>query len=214
MSAELRAEIARQLLQIKAIKLRPSNPFTWASGLKSPIYCDNRTILSYPSTRKLVKDVFMQVAESYKPFNAIAGVATAGIPHGAILADALNLPFVYVRSKPKGHGMENLIEGHLRGNESVLMIEDLISTGGSCLKAARAIESRGCRIAGILAVFGYGLKKADDAFAEEDVQWETLTNYDQLLEEALAFNYITEEEATTLRAWKADPEGWSNSVTA
>ncbi len=198
----MEAEIAQQLLQIKAIKLSPQNPYTWASGIKSPIYCDNRKTLSYPSTRKIIKASFVEKSKEFKPFNMIAGVATAGIPHGALLADALELPFVYVRSKAKGHGLQNMIEGELRGNERVLVIEDLISTGGSCLKAVQCLEDRGCSIAGVMAIFTYGFQKAIDAFAEDDIRFTTLSNYDALLKRALDIDYINEEDLKMLQEWR------------
>ncbi|MEM6726643.1 MAG: orotate phosphoribosyltransferase, partial [Bacteroidota bacterium] len=144
---DIAAEVAQKLLQIKAIKLNPDQPFTWASGIQSPIYCDNRKTLSYPSIRKFLASCFAEKAKAFGTVNCIAGVATAGIAHGLLLAEALNLPFIYVRSKAKGHGMQNLIEGDVRGNERVLVVEDLISTGGSCIKAVEALEDYGCSVA-------------------------------------------------------------------
>ncbi len=199
----MEAAVAQQLLQIKAIKLSPQNPFTWASGIKSPIYCDNRKVLSYPTARKFIKECFVEKSKSFGFFNMVAGVATAGIAHGALLADALGLPFVYVRSKAKGHGMQNLIEGELRGNERVLVVEDLISTGGSSLKAVQALEDYGCSIAGVVAIFSYGFEKAKTAFEEEDCKLETLSNYDTLLQEALSIGYINETDLAMLENWRA-----------
>lgn len=203
------SEVAKNLLQIKAIKLSPQNPFTWASGLKSPIYCDNRVLLSYPTIRKQIKTYLVEKSSEFKPFNMVAGVATAGIAHGALLADALDLPFVYVRSKAKGHGRQNQIEGDLRGNERVLVVEDLISTGGSCLQAVEVLETVGCPIAGALAIFSYGFDKAKNAFSEADCTYATLSNYDALLDEALACSYINESDLATLQAWRKDPQAWS-----
>jgi len=198
----METEVAQLLLQIKAIKLNPQNRYTWASGIKSPIYCDNRKTLSYPSVRRQIKEYLVEKSADFKPFNTIAGVATAGIPHGALLADALNLPFVYVRSKAKGHGMQNLIEGELRGNERILLVEDLISTGGSSLKAARVLENFGCSIAGVLAIFTYGFQQSIDAFAEEDIRLETLSNYDALLKQACTIEYIKESDVEMLQEWR------------
>ncbi len=202
MSEHLEADIARKLLQIKAIKLSPQNPFTWASGISSPIYCDNRKTLSYPAIRTAVKAGLVSKAANFGKITMVVGVATAGIAHGALLADALDLPFAYVRSKAKGHGLQNLIEGEVRGNERVLVVEDLISTGGSSLKAVGVLESIGCRIAGVLAIFTYGFERAKTAFAEAECPLETLSNYDALLEEAQAIDYITAEEAVQLQEWR------------
>lgn len=201
-------EVAKQLMQIKAIKLNPQNPFTWASGRKSPIYCDNRLLLSYPNVRKYIKQSLVEKSKDYQ-FNMIAGVATAGIPHGALLADALDMPFVYVRSKAKAHGRQNMIEGELRGNERVLVIEDLISTGGSCLQAVDALETVGCRIDGVMAIFTYGFAEAERRFAEADCKFSTLSNYDVLLEEALACDYINSDDIKRLKDWRKDPVAWS-----
>jgi len=202
MSEHLEADIARKLLQIKAIKLSPQNPFTWASGIESPIYCDNRKTLSYPAIRTAVKAGLVEKAAGFGKITMVVGVATAGIAHGALLADALDLPFAYVRSKAKGHGLQNLIEGEVRGNERVLVVEDLISTGGSSLKAVGVLESIGCRIAGVLAIFTYGFERAKTAFEEAECSLETLSNYDALLKEALAIGYITAEEAVQLQEWR------------
>ena len=201
-------EVAKQLMQIKAIKLNPQNPFTWASGRKSPIYCDNRLLLSYPNVRKYIKQSLVEESKDYQ-FNMIAGVATAGIPHGSLLADALDMPFVYVRSKAKAHGRQNMIEGELRGNERVLIIEDLISTGGSCLQAVDALETTGCRIEGVMAIFTYGFAEAERRFAEADCKFSTLSNYDVLLEEALACDYINSDDIQRLKDWRKDPVAWS-----
>ncbi len=201
--------VARQLLQIKAIKLNPQNPYTWASGIQSPIYCDNRVVLSYPNVRRFIIDCLAERSKDFLPFNMIAGVATAGIAHGALLAAQLDMPFVYVRSKAKAHGRQNMIEGELRGNERVLVVEDLISTGGSSIKAVQALEDVGCHIAGVVAIFSYGFAKAEQAFAEAECPFTTLTNYDALLDEAIRCEYIDPSNLQTLKQWRSEPENWS-----
>lgn len=205
---EIASEVAKRLLQINAIKLSPQNPFTWASGMKSPIYCDNRVVLSYPGIRRFIIDSFAQKAEAFKPFDTIAGVATAGIAHGALLAEQLAMPFIYVRSKPKGHGRQNQIEGELRPGARVLVIEDLISTGGSCLKAVEALREAGCEVAGVLAIFTYGFDEAAAAFDSAGCPFGTLSSYPILLEEAVRENYIGQEEIETLQKWRGNPGGW------
>ncbi len=204
----LASEVARQLLQIKAIKLSPQNPFTWASGMKSPIYCDNRVVLSYPLTRKFIIESLAKKAREFGNFNMVAGVATAGIAHGALLANELDLPFVYVRSKAKEHGRQNVIEGQLRGNERILVVEDLISTGGSSIKAVQALEDQGCNIAGVIAIFSYGFEKATKAFDAAGCSFATLSNYDALLQEAINVGYIDEEQLEALKKWRLQPETW------
>lgn len=199
---DLAAGVAQRLLQINAIKLSPQNPFTWASGMKSPIYCDNRIVLSYPDIRTYIIEGFKTTAGDFPAVDKIAGVATAGIPHGALLADKMALPFVYVRSKAKGHGRQNLIEGELKGNEKVLVIEDLISTGGSCLKAVDALQERGVEVVGVLAIFTYGFQKAVNAFAKAGIPFATLSDYDTLVDEAVKANYVTADDLQTLRAWR------------
>ena len=170
---------AEKLLKVKAIKLQPANPFTWASGWKSPIYCDNRKTLSYPSLRNFVKiEISRLILEKFGQVDAIAGVATGAIPQGALVADELNLPFVYVRSKPKDHGLENLIEGELRPGMKVVVIEDLVSTGGSSLKAVEALRQNGCEVIGMVASFTYGFQVAVEAFKAANVKLLTLTNYE------------------------------------
>ena len=203
------SEVANQLLQIKAIKLSPQNPFTWASGMQSPIYCDNRILLSYPNARKTIVKALAEKSKEFGTFNMVAGVATAGIAHGALLAAELDLPFIYVRSKAKAHGRQNLIEGQLRGNERVLVVEDLISTGGSSLKAVEALEDQGCNIAGVLAIFSYGFEKARSAFEQADCNFKTLTNYDVLLDQAMKIGYIEESQLSTLKLWRHEPENWA-----
>lgn len=200
---------AEKLLRIKAIKLQPSNPFTWASGWKSPIYCDNRKLFSYPAIRNFVKIELSRLAmELYPDADAVAGVATGAITPGALVADALGLPFVYVRATPKDHGLENLIEGELKPNSKVLVIEDLISTGGSSLKAVEAIKRDGSEVIGMIAIFNYGLPISVDNFTKAGVELTTLTNYDAVLSEALRIDYIDESELDTLQEWKKDPANW------
>jgi len=211
-NSSLSTEIASKLLQIKAIKLSPQNPFTWASGIKSPIYCDNRIVLSYPRVRHSVIEALQQSAHEMGTFNMIAGVATAGIAHGALLAHALDLPFVYVRSKTKGHGRQNRVEGELRGNERVLVVEDLISTGGSCLEAVKVIRDRGCQVEGVLAIFSYGFERAKNAFADAECPFNTLTNYDILVEEAIKSGYISVADQSSLQAWRKNPEEWGAKI--
>ena len=195
------AAVAQKLLQIKAIKLSPQSPFTWASGIQSPIYCDNRMILSYPIVRNYIKNALAECAQEFDQFDKVAGVATAGIAHGALLADALDLPFVYVRSKAKGHGRQNLIEGELTGTERVLVVEDLISTGGSSLKAVEAVRATGATVVGVIAIFSYSFSKAAKAFAEANCPIKTLSNYPILIKEALKTNYIQEKDVQLLKDW-------------
>lgn len=200
---------AEKLLRIKAIKLQPANPFTWASGWKSPFYCDNRKTLSYPSLRNFVKiEISRIIQERFGQVDAIAGVATGAIPQGALVADELNLPFVYVRSHPKDHGLENLIEGELRPGMKVVVIEDLVSTGGSSLKAVEAIRNNGCEVIGMVASFTYGFQVSIDAFKAAKVTLVTLTNYEAVLEEALRTEYISEEDIPVLNTWRKDPAHW------
>ena len=200
---------AAKLLNIKAIKLQPNNPFTWASGWKSPFYCDNRKTLSYPDLRSFVKlEISRIVLERFPEVNAIAGVATGAIPQGALVADALNLPFVYVRSKPKDHGLENLIEGELKPGMRVVVIEDLISTGGSSLKAVEAIRNNGCEVVGMVAAYTYGFPQAEKAFKEAKVTLVTLTNYEAVVAEALRIGYIAESDIALLNEWRKDPSQW------
>ena len=196
------AEVARRLLQIKAIKLSPDAPFTWASGIESPIYCDNRIVLSYPEVRDYVKQALVAAAGQFDGIDLIAGVATAGISHGALLADALALPFAYVRSKAKGHGRQNRIEGRIPKNSTILVIEDLISTGGSCLEAVAALRAEGHTVAGVLAIFTYGFARADAAFAKADVSYRTLSDYDHLIEQAVATDYVSADDLSELQSWR------------
>lgn len=201
--------IASQLLQIKAIKLQPSNPFTWASGWISPIYCDNRKALSYANVRTFIKEQFaIKAAELYPQADAIAGVATGAIAQGALVADKLGKPFVYVRSSPKGHGLENLIEGDLLPGQKVVVIEDLISTGGSSLKAVEAIRNHGCEVLGMLAVFTYGFQTASDNFVKAGVDLHALSNYQTLIQVASQTGYVSVSDVETLNEWRKNPASW------
>ena len=202
--------LAEQLLAIKAIQIQPQEPFTWASGLKSPVYCDNRKLLSYPDIRNMVKNGLVDLAKEYFPeVECIAGVATAGIPHGALLADALGLPFVYVRSKPKEHGLTNTIEGDLRHGERVLVVEDTISTGGSSLKAVDDLRKAGAEVIGMVAIYKYGFENARQRFEDAGVVLKTLTNYEFLLRAATQTGYISNDELETLNEWRANPSEWN-----
>jgi orotate phosphoribosyltransferase len=201
--------IADFLLQIKAIKLQPSNPFTWASGWKSPIYCDNRKTLSFPEVRTFIRDSFaLTVNELYPGAEVVAGVATGAIAHGALAAEKLGLPFIYVRPEAKEHGLGNQIEGYFEKGQKVVVIEDLISTGGSSLNAVRALRSAGCMVLGMVAIFTYEFKKASDAFSSENCELHTLTSYSTLVETAVASGYIGKSEVDTLKRWRLDPAGW------
>lgn len=207
-------EIAAHLLQIKAIKLDTSNPFTWASGWKSPIYCDNRKILSFPEVRALVVDSFVELAgEHYAETQVIAGVATGAIAFGALVAERMGLPFVYVRTAPKGHGMGNQVEGELKKGQNTLVIEDLISTGQSSLNAVEALRTAGARVAGMLAVFTYGFEVAGRNFQEANCRLVTLSNYFSLIELAAESGYIREVELETLRKWRENPSVWRQNKT-
>ena len=202
--------LAKKLLQIRAIKLQPANPFIWASGWQSPIYCDNRKTLSYPSARNFIKlELSRIILEKYDKVTAIAGVATGAIAQGAMVAEELNLPFVYVRATPKDHGLENLIEGDLKPGSKVVVIEDLISTGGSSLKAVEAVRNAGCDVIGMIAIFTYGFPIAAEKFKEAKVNLTTLCNYDAILDEALKTDYIDESEIKTLQEWRKDPANWN-----
>ena len=206
----LEQALAKKLLKIKAIKLQPANPFTWASGWQSPIYCDNRKTLSYPSLRNFIKlELSRTIIENYENVDTIAGVATGAIAQGAMVADTLNLPFVYIRSAPKDHGLENLIEGDLKPSAKVVVIEDLISTGGSSLKAVEAVRNAGCHVVGLIAIFSYGFPVAIEKFKEAKVKFTALCNYDAVLDEALKTEYIDESEIKTLQEWRKDPANWN-----
>ena len=206
----LAEQLIDNLLQIKAIRMSPQNPFTWASGWKSPVYCDNRKILSYPIVRDLVKGGIYEMAKNqFSNFNCIAGVATAGIAWGAILADQLNLPFVYVRSKPKEHGMKNTIEGDLPENARVLVVEDVISTGMSSLQAVDDLRAQGAQIIGMLAIYTYGFPMAIEKFRQKEVVLKTLTNYEVLTKIALKKGFIEKDVLETLILWRNNPDTWN-----
>ena len=209
---QLKRAFASKLLQIKAIKLQPNDPFTWASGWKSPFYCDNRKTLSFPELRNYVKlEIVHAIHEHFPEVEVIAGVATGAIPQGALVADALHLPFVYVRSKPKDHGLENLIEGELKPGAKVVVIEDLISTGGSSLKAVEAIRAKGNEVIGMVASYTYGFPVAVEAFKNANVELITLTDYEHVVEEALETGYISENDTTLLNEWRKDPAHWMSN---
>ena len=202
-------KVAEFLLQVKAVKLQPNAPFTWASGWNSPIYCDNRITLSYPNIRTFIRQSYSEsIVECFEKPDVIAGVATGGIPQGALIAQELGLPFIYVRSSAKEHGMGNQVEGHFEKGQKVVVIEDLISTGGSSIKAIEALKSAGLNVKGLVATFTYGFKIADEKFREANCPYVTLTNYDFLIEEALRKEYITENDLQSLREWKDQPETW------
>lgn len=202
--------LAEKLLKISAIQLQPEMPFTWASGWNSPIYTDNRRTLSYPDVRTFIKiELCRLIMENFETPDAVAGVATGAIAQGALVADELAVPYVYVRSKPKDHGLENLIEGNLGIGQKVIVVEDLISTGSSSLKVVDAIRHAGCEVLGMAAIFTYGFPEADEAFSKANVKLFTLSNYNALLEEALATNYIQESDIRTLQEWRRNPSEWT-----
>lgn len=207
----LAKDIARDLLKIKAVYLKPEDPFTWASGIKSPIYTDNRVTLAYPETRTLIEDGFVEAIKAEFPdVEVIAGTATAGIPHGAIIADKMNLPFAYIRSKPKDHGAGNQIEGRVPKGQKMVVIEDLISTGGSVLEAVAAAEREGADVLGVAAIFTYQLPKADVAFEKAGVKLATLTNYSELIQLAEAEGYVSSEGLALLERFKENQETWQD----
>ncbi|MFN8284461.1 MAG: orotate phosphoribosyltransferase [Chitinophagales bacterium] len=202
-------KLAEHLLQIKAIQLNTQTPFTWTSGIKSPVYCDNRKLLSFPEVRDYVRDGFIGLVNEYfNTADCIAGVATAGIPHGAILADHLNLPFVYVRSKPKEHGLNNTIEGDLKHGTRVLVVEDTISTGGSSLKAVADLRAAGAEVIGMIAIYKYGFEETKQRFEDDGVILKTLTSYDFVIRSAVEHNHISKDALETLNAWRANPKEW------
>lgn len=202
-------KVAEFLLQVKAVKLQPNQPFKWASGWNSPIYCDNRITLSHPSIRTFIRQCYTEsILEAFGKPDAIAGVATGGIPQGALIAQELGLPFIYVRSSAKEHGMGNQVEGYFEKGQKVVVIEDLISTGGSSIKAIDALNNAGLVVKGLIATFTYGFKVADDNFKNAKCPYVTLTNYEFLIEEALKRNYINEADLKPLREWKDQPENW------
>mgnify|MGYP001206225790 FL=1 len=203
------AKVADFLLQINAVKLQPSNPFKWASGWNSPIYCDNRKILAYPKIREFIKNEFISLIKEFDTPTCIAGVATGGIAIGAIVAEELGLPFCYVRSESKSHGMKNNIEGDLKQEDKVFVIEDLISSGKSSIKAVRDLKEFGVEITGLGAIFTYGFEVSENNFSEESCSFKTLSNYSALLETALKNNYISNEELETLVKWRNSPSTWT-----
>ena len=202
--------LAEKLLKISAINLQPANPFVWASGWNSPIYTDNRKTLSYPDIRSFIKiELCRVVLEHFGRPDVVAGVATGAIAQGALVADTLGVPYVYVRSTPKDHGLENLIEGNLKPGMKVVVVEDLISTGGSSLKAVEAIRNAGCEVLGMVAMFTYGFPIAEENFHKAGVELITLSNYNAMLEAALETNYIQEADIATLKEWRKDPANWT-----
>ncbi len=204
-------KVAEFLLQIKAIKLQPNDPFTWASGIKSPIYCDNRVTLSFPNIRTFIRQGYAEaVLDFYGKPDIIAGVATGGIAQGALVAQELGLPFIYVRSEAKKHGMTNLIEGHFEEGQKVVVIEDLISTGGSSLKAVDAMREAGLDVKGLIAIFTYGFNVAEINFSQAKCPYVTLTNYDILLDHAREANLVSEEDIKSLSEWRKNPSKWKN----
>jgi orotate phosphoribosyltransferase len=207
--AETAATIAELLLKIEAIKLNTQKPFTWSSGWKSPIYCDNRLSLSFPDARSAIRDSLVAVIkDNFHSVEGIAGVATAGIAQGALVADQLSLPFLYVRPKPKDHGMENLIEGKITKGQKIVVVEDLISTGGSSLKTVAALRDAGFQVLGMVSIFNYGFDIASKNFYEADVSLISLSDYSHLLTQAVKKKYIDEEQVTSLKAWRVDPANW------
>ncbi|MBB3109086.1 orotate phosphoribosyltransferase [Paenibacillus phyllosphaerae] len=206
---QLPQQIAGSLLTIGAVALRPNEPFTWSSGMKSPIYCDNRLTMSYPNVRDVIAEGFAAVIrERFPDCEAVAGIATGGIPHAAWVAQKLNLPMLYVRDKAKGHGKTNQIEGHFTPGQKVVLIEDLVSTGGSSLKAAVAVREAGCVVQGTVAIFTYEFPQAAQAFAEQEIPLFTLSNYSALIETALELGKIEEADVALLRSWKEDPQAF------
>lgn len=200
---------AELLLQIKAVKLDKNNPFTWASGWKSPIYCDNRKTLSYPKIRTFIRQEFANIIlKEIGEVDVIAGVATGAIANGALVAEELGKPFVYVRSEEKGHGLKNKIEGVIEAGQSVVVVEDLISTGGSSLKAVEALKEAGCNVKGLIAIFTYGFPVAEEAFKNSKTRFFTLTNYEYLIEQALESGYISEKDVESLKEWRVNPSEW------
>ena len=203
--------LANFLLQIKAIKLNPASPFTWASGLKSPIYCDNRITLSYPNIRTFIREAFVKKCiERYGKPDLIAGVATGGIPQGALVAQDLGLPFCYVRSEAKSHGLNNQVEGVVQKGASVVVIEDLVSTGKSSLAAVEALREKGAKVKGMMAIFTYQLDVATEAFKNADCDLVTISNYEALIKKAVEENYVSDDQMASLMEWRKNPQVWSD----
>lgn len=208
-NSEIENKIAEFLLQIKAIKLQPTNPFTWASGIVSPIYCDNRITLSYPTIRTYIRQQFTEtIQEEFGSVDMISGVATAGIPQGVLVAQELGVPFTYVRASAKGHGRQNLIEGEVVDGQRVVVIEDLVSTGKSSLQAIQALRDAGCNVVGLVSIFSYGLEEAEENFKEAKCRFISLSNFEALLDFAVSDNYITDADKRILEDWRRDPKGW------
>lgn len=202
--------VAGELLKIKAVKLQPENPFTWASGWKSPIYCDNRKTLSFPMVRTFIRQKFSEIIDKeYGKPDVIAGIATGGIPQGVLVAQELGIPFIYVRSNVKEHGLGNLIEGSYEAGQKVVVVEDLISTGGSSLLGVKALKEAGLQVRGLVAIFSYGFDQAQIAFDEASCPFITLSDYDHLIEQALALEYIRETDLDALKKWRELPSTWS-----
>ena len=205
----IQQSVARHLLSVQAVRLQPDAPFTWSSGWKSPIYCDNRVTLAYPDVRTFIKNALADaIRQQFPSAEVIAGVATAGIPQGALVADALGLPYCYVRPEPKAHGMGKQIEGHLTVGQRVVVIEDLISTGGSSLKVVDALRAGGADVLGMAAIFTYGFPVADQNFQDRNVPLICLSNYDALLTEAQTLNYVSADALVSLSAWRQNPAEW------
>ncbi len=211
-SKKIAEQVARHLLDIKAVQLNWEKPFKWTSGWNSPIYCDNRLTLSYPEVRTYIKNAFVEVAKNhFERVEVVAGVATAGIPQGALIADALGVPFVYVRAKPKEHGKENLIEGEIMPQKRVLVVEDVISTGKSTLQAVDALQQAGFEIAGVLGIFTYGFDFVIKAFIERGITFHTLSNYAYLLQELNKREKLSQDVCELLEAWRDAPDSWGNA---
>jgi len=211
MEKTIAQDVASYLLQINAIKLSPQNPFTWASGIKSPIYCDNRLILSFPKVRTKIKHALQSACSQHGDYDLVAGVATSGIPFATLLSDATAEPMVYVRNKPKGHGTQKMTEGKFEAGQKVLVIEDLISTGGSCLRAVANLRADGLEVVGVLAIFSYGFDEAASNFAEHNCAYATLSSFPVLLEVAVKSNYIKAADLETINNWRVNPKLWHNS---
>ena len=204
--------LANFLLQIKAIKLNPASPFTWASGLKSPIYCDNRITLSYPNIRTFIREAFVKMCvERYGKPDLIAGVATGGIPQGALVAQELGLPFCYVRSEAKSHGLNNQVEGIVHQGASVVVVEDLVSTGKSSLAAVEALREKGAKVKGMMAIFTYQLDAAAEAFKKAECDLVTISNYEALIKKAIEENYVSDDQMQSLMEWRKSPQAWSDA---
>ncbi len=209
----MKKQIAKELLNIKAVFLNPTEPFTWSSGIKSPIYCDNRLTLSYPAVRKQIADgLVSMIREHFPEVDVIAGTATAGIPHAAWVSERMDLPMCYIRSKAKGHGKGNQIEGKVLPGQKVVVIEDLISTGGSCITAVEALRESECEVLGVAAIFTYELQKGTDALSEHGIEAVSLSDYSSLLEAAGEEGLISGADLVELKEWRRDPEGWKKQV--